>query len=538
MSPININSGFSTLQNSYNREGLKSNEKSTNDFGAKKFSTHGFSSINQSQFSNILSLISNLIEQLSQYQGDSSDTGSSTDSGTDGGNIGTDDGGGDIGIDPGGSGQQEPNCKACTPKTVSITADANNTSPNPSFDPNDISVIQDYTEPFGGPKGFGDTRSDRTFLHTFDTTNLGLDLSKTPTSGKLILEISGGSGNDSVLMIEDDTGFDQGTAGPNLQQHNLNETLGSQRKTIEIELNAASLESIKDGDFSFLVDDDTTVYSATLEIDGFKPSERQVGTNSDDTLNGKSQTTDIINGRDGDDIIDGKSGDDCLYGDKGDDIVRGGSGNDNVHGGDGDDNVSGGSGRDHVFGGNGDDKMHGGSGNDDLNGDSGNDTISGGSGKDRIDGGTGDDIINGGSGDDILLGRQGDDTINGGSGNDQIYGGRGDNILNGGTGNDDIFLDFNSKNIVDGGSGDDSIRSNLGASALNNNTKIQNEIDGGNGQNDIIKYFGDRSDYDISPIPGTSPNNEYTITHIASNTVDLIKNIELLEFDTGPNEPL
>lgn len=484
-----INASFGALQNSYNRESTKVNEKSTMSStginqGMSQIASHGFPGMNQSQFSSILTLLSNLISQLSQYQDNDSDTGSSStdNSGADSGNIGENDGAigidDPIGMDPIDPGEDsDPICNACTPKTVSLMFDESNVSPNPSYDPNDITRLQLW--PLSDPdavKGFGEHNNDHTFLHTIDTSNLGLDLNKQPESGTLTLIIRGSGSNDSIGIVDDNTGPGQANPGDFAQHVSTNTSNpfegsvvtdnGDGTKTVTIELNQASLESIQDGKFSYFVQDDHDVLSTKLDINGFKPAEKQVGTDSDDTLDGKSQITDIIFGRGGDDKIDGKSGDDCLYGNNGDDIIFGGSGDD------------------YAYGGNGDDE------------------------------------------------------VNGGSGNDYIWGGRGDNVLNGGSGNDTISLDSNSQNKVDGGSGDDEIKSNLGVASPSNNIRIQNEIDGGSGQNDVIKYSGDRYAYDISPIPGTSPTNEYTITHIASNTVDLIKNIESLVFDTGPNESL
>ena len=144
----------------------------------------------------------------------------------------------------------------------------------------------------------------------------------------------------------------------------------------------------------------------------------QVGTNSDDTLNGRSQMTDYIWGGNGDDKIDGKSGNDYLVGGNGDDQIDGGSGNDYLWGQNGDDTLNGGSGNDYLNGGAGDDKLNGGSGNDVINAIGGDDTVKGGSGNDTIISGLRDasgeeNVIDGGSGDDTVryLGKMSDYNI-------------------------------------------------------------------------------------------------------------------------------
>lgn len=309
--------------------------------------------------------------------------------------------------------------------------------------------------------------NDNRFHHSF---KLGqLDSGEHYKSGYLEVEVSRPSSasplidNDEIL-INDDNATIIGTTPISWQP-------GETSKTIKIPLNAAQLKSAEDGDFSWFIQDDTTVNKAKLHLEGGTTITPQNGTDSDDTLNGKSQTPDIIHGLKGDDIIDGKSGDDCLYGDEGDDHVKGGSGNDKVFGGEGDDKLEGGSGDDNVFG------------------------------------GEGDDIVRGGSGDDVIFGDAGEDDLSGGDGNDKIY-----------------ALDGNDK--VKGGSGDDDIYSGLVGAGVSNIGSQSNVIDGGTGH-DKVHYAGSSTDYTINPIG----NGEYEVLNHDTNTKDIVKNVQELVFE-------
>ncbi len=150
---------------------------------------------------------------------------------------------------------------------------------------------------------------------------------------------------------------------------------------------------------------------------GSQGSDRIIGTDGDDILNGFSDI-DYIDGRGGNDIINGGSSGDTLLGSEGNDIINGGSGNDLLDGGTGNDIINGGSSNDRIFG------------------RDSNDILDGGRGNDRMWGGNGDDIINGGNSNDVLLGESGKDIINGGRGNDVIVGGFGKDVLTGGQGRD------------------------------------------------------------------------------------------------------
>ena len=278
----------------------------------------------------------------------------------------------------------------------------------------------------------------------------------------------------------------------------------------------------------------------------------QVGTNSDDTLNGRSKTTDYIWGGDGDDKIDGKSGNDWLFGGNGDDQIDGGSGHDWLFGGTGDDILNGGSGNDRLYGGWGDDVLKGGSGNDYLNGGRGDDVLKGGSGRDWLYGGAGDDILKGGSGNDRLYGDQGNDKLDGGSGRDWLYGGTGDDEIKGGAGNDyliggtgddeikggagndylnggagnDTIDAKQGRNRVYGGTGNDTISSGLSSSSSGG---LNNRIDGGK-DTDTVNYSGDSTDYEIFP-KTTSP--QYMVRNKATGAFDIVRNVEHLKFADG-----
>ena len=72
--------------------------------------------------------------------------------------------------------------------------------------------------------------------------------------------------------------------------------------------------------------------------------------------------------------------------------------------------------------------INGTNGNDNLIGTSGNDTINGLLGNDSLNGGGGNDSLNGGGGNDTLDGGAGNDTLDGGAGTDTLVGGIGDDI--------------------------------------------------------------------------------------------------------------
>lgn len=170
--------------------------------------------------------------------------------------------------------------------------------------------------------------------------------------------------------------------------------------------------------------------------------------------------------------------------------VSGGSGHDIVVTGAGDDSINGGAGRDTINAGAGDDAVYGKSQDDSINGEAGNDTLIGDSGNDHLDGGAGDDSILGLNGHDVLLGSDGDDIVNTGKGADSAFGGAGADLMLGHVASDDWF---------DGGEGDDTVGGLGGHDTLNgsggNDSLLgasgHDWIDGGDGD-DLL--FGDVGD--------------------------------------------
>ncbi|MBB3018480.1 Ca2+-binding RTX toxin-like protein [Microvirga lupini] len=194
-----------------------------------------------------------------------------------------------------------------------------------------------------------------------------------------------------------------------------------------------------------------------------------------ETLNGRDNIDDIINGKGGNDTINGRAGNDKLYGD---------IGNDKIYGGSGDDKVYGGSGNDYVHGGSGNDYANGGLGNDRVYGSLGNDRVYGGSGHDTVDGGSGNDRVYGDVGNDRLYGGTGDDVVNGGAGNDRLYGGAGSDafVFNSKLGtastdrkvNFDTVVDFNVR--YDSFMLDNAVFKKLGSGTAANPTQLDKEF--------------------------------------------------------------
>ncbi|MEO0891585.1 MAG: calcium-binding protein [Pseudomonadota bacterium] len=152
--------------------------------------------------------------------------------------------------------------------------------------------------------------------------------------------------------------------------------------------------------------------------------------------------------------IDGEDGNEFLLGYGGDDEINGNGGMDQIEGGDGDDTLSGGAENDDLHGDFGDDHLMGDDGDDTLSGHFGDDLLEGGDGDDSMIGGQGDDTLDGGAGDDALHGYHGDDVLRGGEGQDSLFGSLGDDVLHGlsETGEDDGVVDY-----LNGGEGDDLI---------------------------------------------------------------------------------
>ncbi len=114
------------------------------------------------------------------------------------------------------------------------------------------------------------------------------------------------------------------------------------------------------------------------------------------------------------------------------------------------------------------------------NGTQNNDRFEASPGNDQIDGGEGSDIITGGAGNDVLHGGNGADTVIGGLGSDIIFGDAGNDLLND---------SYGANNQMSGGDGDDQISmvysGPYGMAAL----PFGGTIDGGAG-NDLIAVVG------------------------------------------------
>ncbi|MCA9247053.1 MAG: peroxidase [Planctomycetales bacterium] len=115
-----------------------------------------------------------------------------------------------------------------------------------------------------------------------------------------------------------------------------------------------------------------------------------------------SSGSDRLVGGDGDDLIDGGDDRDRIFGRGGNDVLLGGRGNDEIDGGAGDDWIFGNDGHDDLAGRNGHDMIFGGRGNDSLTGNRGSDLL---------DGGRGDDTMKPGVDNDMVVAAQGDDTM-------------------------------------------------------------------------------------------------------------------------------
>ena len=147
-----------------------------------------------------------------------------------------------------------------------------------------------------------------------------------------------------------------------------------------------------------------------------------------------------------------------------------------INGTNGNDNLIGTSGNDTINGLLGNDSLNGGGGNDSLNGGGGNDTLDGGAGNDTLDGGAGTDTLVGGIGDDIYVVDSTTDTIteNANAGTDTIQSSvtytipnltnienltlTGTATINGiGNTRDNVITGNSASNILNGGAGRDTL---------------------------------------------------------------------------------
>lgn len=297
-----------------------------------------------------------------------------------------------------------------------------------------------------------------------------------------------------------------------------------------------------------------------------------------------------ISGTNGDDQLDGTSSNDDISAGSGNDDVSLSVGNDAIDGGDGDDTVTffgsiEGFTLDHAGGGVrltstsglegtatitnvenfysitddrtwtlaqmfgristiGDDAMIGTDDDDSLFADAGDDTLKGFGGNDFLDGGDGNDqaIFRGNSTDYLINNFYGTQTVIDLVGNDgfdilqnvesiyfegdqttilvsdlnEIQGTEGDDSITGTNGRDSIYSS-GGHDVINAGDGDDYISSSPG----------QNLIDGGNGS-DIVSYWGDRSEYEITL---GSNGSVYVVGLNDRTTNDVLTNVERLFFD-------
>ena len=177
-----------------------------------------------------------------------------------------------------------------------------------------------------------------------------------------------------------------------------------------------------------------TVYSGSFAlahivegVSGLIVTEREDGTNNDDSALRGSQNNNLIYALAGNDDVRGRAGDDVLFGGAGDDRLEGDEGNDILFGGDGNDTLRGEQGQDILFGGAGNDDMRGGIGDDALFGGAGNDFMVGGTNandtfesNDVLDGGLGDDQMRGYLGDDVYIFEYGLDHVYDTAGSDVV----------------------------------------------------------------------------------------------------------------------
>lgn len=167
-------------------------------------------------------------------------------------------------------------------------------------------------------------------------------------------------------------------------------------------------------------------------------SDRIVGLDGDDVLNGGTGGDDFIDGGTDDDTIIAANGNNQLLGGSGDNTITAGNGNNTVTAEDGDNTVTLGNGVNQVTLGNGDNTVTAGDGGNTIASGVGDDVIVTGNGNDIVTAGDGSNRITSGGGNDTITTGIGDDVINSGAGNDRITAGRGDDDITTGTGSDTI----------------------------------------------------------------------------------------------------
>ncbi len=322
-----------------------------------------------------------------------------------------------------------------------------------------------------------------------------------------------------------------------------------------------------------------------------------------DTIVGGAES-DFIEGGAGADSITGGVGADRILGGEDADTITGGPGEDLIAGGGGDDTISGNEDADTISGGEGADTIAGNGGADTIGGGAGDDTVTGGAGADVILGGAGDDVLYGHFADDhgvdgneidtvgfagplagydvsvvteesspwvngtvtFVVGDIDGDGVGGDEGRDTVSGfeefrfGRdtfavvradrtGDNGVNeivigsmmadtggtaiiGGAG-DDLIFGLGGSDAIDGGEGDDTVKGGDG----------NDVIDGGAGTMDTAVFRGNRDDYRITAVLGTSGGavrygvDDRTPAERGDDGEDTLTGIEILRFlgDASPS---
>ena len=202
-----------------------------------------------------------------------------------------------------------------------------------------------------------------------------------------------------------------------------------------------------------------------------------------------------------------------------------------------DDLIAGTSNGEIIKAGAGNDEVIGGGGDDELYGEAGDDYLYAGSGNDFVDAGEGDDLIIGGTGagNDQYVGGTGQDTVSytsamaaiqvdllqhvasslgsedAGIGTDTISGI--ENVVAGRF--NDYIVGDDTDNVIDTGQGNDTILPGAGS----------DEIDGGAGW-DTVRYEDNQASYSFEE----TDLGAYLVTHLASGDVDVLQNVEVLDF--------
>ncbi|MBN2761061.1 MAG: hypothetical protein JXQ79_11205 [Rhodobacteraceae bacterium] len=263
-------------------------------------------------------------------------------------------------------------------------------------------------------------------------------------------------------------------------------------------LGRGALDGLSSAEVDQIVNFDTSLVAAPLDLDGGPGPDLMQGRFFGDMLDGFGGN-DTILGESGDDSLSGGDGDDSIDGGRGSDIIDGGDGNDTITGGSGNDSIAAGAGNDSVTGGSGSDSISAGDGNDSVTGDAGPDTISGDGGMDTVSAGDDDDYVTGDGGDDIIFGDGGNDTLLGGADDDSINGGQGSDVVFAGTGNDTVYGDTADATVsqsgndrINGMDGDDLLMGGHGEDTIAGQSG--NDTITGGGGFDLL-FGGDGDDF-------------------------------------------